>query len=72
VNMRHIGRLFLMVVMGVLVLNVAAFATAKDEIVVVHIGQITSIDPSFANWSSNSNTVYSAVYETFEGQWLDH
>jgi peptide/nickel transport system substrate-binding protein len=64
VKMRHIGRLFLMVVMGVLVLNVAAFATASDEIVVAHIGQITSIDPSFANFSSNSNTVYSAVYET--------
>jgi len=62
--MRQIGRLFLVVVVGLLALNVLVFATASDEIVVAHIGQITSIDPSYANWSSNSNTVYSAVYET--------
>jgi peptide/nickel transport system substrate-binding protein len=64
VKLRNIGKLVLMVAIGILALNVAAFATAKDEIVVAHIGQITSIDPSFANFSSNSNTVYTAVYET--------
>ena len=44
--------------------QIGVAATAKDEIVVAHIGQITSIDPAYPNWSSNSNTVYTLVYES--------
>lgn len=58
-----------LVVVSILVLLVSlsvvlpSLATQKDEIVVANIGQITSIDPSFPNWSSNANTVFYAVYE---------
>lgn len=60
----RIGTVVLLALLGVGLFSTLGFATGQDEIVVAHIGQITSIDPSYANWSSNSNTVYSAVYET--------
>ena len=49
--------------MALALVTLMGWATAKDEIVVAHIGQITSIDPAYPNWSSNSNTVYGLVYE---------
>jgi peptide/nickel transport system substrate-binding protein len=64
VKPKRAAALLLAVVVGMFSVGFAASATANDEIVVAHIGQITSIDPAYANFSSNSNTVYSAVYET--------
>ena len=64
VKRNRFGLYVLLTLVGVGLFATAGLATPKDEIVVAHIGQITSIDPSYANFSSNSNTVYSAVYET--------
>jgi peptide/nickel transport system substrate-binding protein len=64
VKRQRIGLVVLLALLGVGLFSSLGLATGSDEIVVAHIGQITSIDPSYANWSSNSNTVYSAVYET--------
>ena len=62
-NRKQTGVMLMLAVLGISLLSLVGWATAKDEIVVAHIGQITSIDPAYANFSSNSNTVYAAVYE---------
>ena len=65
--MSRMKALFSLLLVGLTVVSLVCIvgsATAKDEIVVAHIGQITSIDPGYPNWSSNSSTIYAAVYET--------